>query len=340
MNSKERCLATISGEPTDRRPVFPLLMFLAADRAGLTYRQFATDGAALAAAQLKSYGQFDIDAITACSDAFRVSADLGGQMVYPETKPPYLAAPIITCDGDLAALARPDATRPGSRMADRTRAVEKMVRAIGNECLVLGWVDMPFAEACSVCGVAEFLMMTMDRPDLAQRILEFLTDIVIDFSLVQLAAGAPMIGAGDAAASLIGPDLYRRFALSYEQRVAEAIHDAGGLMKLHICGNTSNLLDDMIHCGADLFNVDHMVDFASACRAYGAAGKAFKGNLDPVADFLRATSQHCHDRAADCIRQAQGTRFMLSAGCELPADVPDEVLHAFCAAATEAGETV
>jgi hypothetical protein len=54
--------------------------------------------------------------------------------------------------------------------------------------------------------------------------------------------------------------------------------------------------------------VDQLVDFETACTAYGAAGLCFKGNLDPVSDFLQIS----------------------------PAAVPDETLRAFCAAPSEA----
>ena len=218
-------------------------------------------------------------------------------------------------------------------MADRTNAVREMVNAVGNECLVLGWVDMPFAEACSVCGVQEFMMLMIDEPELAHRLLDFLTDVVIDFCLVQLGAGAPMIGAGDAAASLVSPELYREFALPCEQRVCRAVHDAGGLVKLHVCGNTSALLEDMAQCGADLFNVDHMVDLARAVEVYGAAGKCIKGNLNPVADLFQSTPDRCRRQALECVATARGHRYMLSAGCEVPAGVSDEVFAAFCSAA-------
>jgi uroporphyrinogen-III decarboxylase len=93
-------MAALKGEATDRVPVFPLLMFLAVDRAGITHRDYATNGKALAEAQLLLQERFDLDAITACWDAFRVSGDLasilGGEMVYPEDKPPYLRRPLIT----------------------------------------------------------------------------------------------------------------------------------------------------------------------------------------------------------------------------------------------------
>ena len=335
MNSKTRCLAAIEGKPADRVPVFPLLMFFAADRARLTYHEFATSGEALAAAQLAMRERFGLDAITACSDAFRLTADLGAEMVFPEDKPPFAVRPIVTSATDLGRLPRPDPARRGSRMADRLRGVEVMARAAGRECLVLGWVDMPFAEACSCCGVSEFMLLLVDDPPLAHRILDFLTGLVADFALAQLQAGAAMIGAGDAAASLISPEMYREFALPYERRICDAVHAAGGTVKLHICGNTSALLPDMIRSDADLFNVDHLVRFEAACATYGGARKCFKGNLNPVADMLQASPEECGRRARACVERAKGLPFMLSAGCEIPAGVSDAVFQAFCDAVQE-----
>lgn len=333
MNRKSRCLAALRGEPVDRVPVFPLLMSFASKRIGVSYRTFATQGDIMAEAQVNILRRFSVDAITACSDAFRITADLGAEMVFPEDKPPFAVAPLVRAGADLKRLPRPDPLEHGSRMADRIQGVKNMVRAVGDECLVLGWVDMPFAEACSGCGVSEFMTMMYDDPALAHRVLEFLTGIVIDFALAQIEAGAPMIGAGDAAASLISPEFYHDFALPYEKRVCEAIHGRGGLVKLHICGNTTALLPAIIESGADLFNVDHLVDFKLACDAYGTARRCFKGNLNPVSDLLQSTPETCLRKAKECIRQARGLRFMLSPGCEVPGETPDEIFTAFCSAA-------
>ena len=330
MNSKERCLATIKGEKTDRVPVFPLLMFFSQRRLGVTYREFATDGHITAEAQLKIRDNFPIDAITACTDAFRVSADLGGEMEYPEDKPPHLAKPIVTSEADLKKLGKPDPTKKGSRMADRAIAVSDMAKAFGADCLVLGWVDMPFAEACSLCGISEFMVMLYDNPSLAHKVLEFETGIVVDFALSQLKAGAHMIGAGDAATSLISDELYREFALPYEKRVNDAIHNAGGLSKLHVCGNTSHLIKDMVKSGADLFNVDHLVDLEDAKKVYSGAKLCFKGNLDPVSNLLQSSPEQCLRKCKECLELTKGSQYMLSAGCEIPADTKDEVFEAFC----------
>ena len=330
MNSKERFQAVLSGKPADKTPVFPLLMSFAAKRYGINYKTFVSNGSAMAEAQIKVFENYGVDAVSACSDAFRISADLGGDIVFEKNSPPHLSCPLVTSESELARLSGSKILTAGSRTSDRVNAVREMVKSIGNECMVLGWVDMPFAEACSLCGVAEFMTMMYDEPELAHKILAFLTEHVINFAVAQIESGAPMIGAGDAAASLISPDLYREFAFPYEQEVCAACHNAGAFVKLHICGNTSALLNDMAQLDADLFNVDHLVDLEAATQTYGSAGKTFKGNLDPVSDILDATPEVCTKKAKNCMDIAKGSKYILSAGCEVPAEVSDDVFIAFC----------
>ena len=55
-----------------------------------------------------------------------------------------------------------------------------------------------------------------------------------------------------------------------------------------------------------------------------------KGNLDPVSHIMQATPDQCRERAHECISIAQGYKYMLSAGCEIPAETPDAVFQAFC----------
>lgn len=330
MTSLDRCLAAIRGERPDRVPVFPLLMFFAQHRAGITYREFATNGDALAEAQLRVRERFPIDALTVCSDAFRLTADLGADMAYPVDKQPFAKEPLVRSESDLHKLGHPDPAAPGTRMADRLRGIQGLAKAVGRDCLVVGWVDMPFAEACNLCGLSNFMMLLVDDPALAHRILDWLTVRVIDFARAQVASGAPLVGAGDAAASLVSPEQYREFALPYERQVADAIHQAGGLMKLHICGQTAHLLEDMVASGAELSNVDHLVPFEQACSVYGKHGRCFKGNLDPVSEMMQSTPEGCASRCRELIGQAGGLRYMLSPGCEVPAATTDSVFEAFC----------
>ena len=339
MTGKERFIKVIKGEQTDRTPVFPLLMSFAAERYGVNYRTFASNGGVLAEAQLMMAERFPLDAVTVCSDAFRVAADLGGMIVFPDDKPPYLAEPLIKNRNDMSVFKQPVMTKPDSRMRDRVKAVEELTRAAGNKFMALGWVDMPFAEACSLCGLQNFMCMLYEDPELAHHILTELTRIVIEFATAQIDIGTEMIGAGDAAASLLSAELYREFAWPYEYQVVHSIHDNKAMVKLHICGNTAHLLDDMVTTGCDLFNVDHLVDLTTAAAVYTQAGKAFKGNVDPVA-LLQQSPDECAWLARTCMEKAGDRLYMLSAGCEIPAQAPDENFLAFCRVAIKSTDKI
>ena len=43
-----------------------------------------------------------------------------------------------------------------------------------------------------------------------------------------------------------------------------------------------------------------------------------------------ATPDECRKSAHECISLARGTKYMLNAGCEIPAETSDEVFRAFC----------
>jgi len=55
--------------------------------------------------------------------------------------------------------------------------------------------------------------------------------------------------------------------------------------------------------------------------------------VSEYSDMLQIGADECRRRASDCVARARGVPFMLSAGCEVPAGVGDDVFCAFCEAA-------
>ena len=137
-----------------------------------------------------------------------------------------------------------------------------------------------------------------------------------------------IIGIGDAAASLIGPVYYREFVLPYERELIREIHGRGGIVKLHICGDISKLLPDIATTGADMVDIDWMVDLRRA-RAVLGPEVCLCGNFDPVAVLLQARPDDVRDACRRSIEQA-GAPFVLSAGCEVPPDTPADNFGAMC----------
>jgi len=327
MNSKERIYATIKGLPCDRVPVTPIFMAWAANFIHHTYRDYYLDGDVLVKSQLAVTRFFKVDQISAISDPWREASAYGMEFDYPADgvgKPRNL---LLKNPSDIAALKRLDVAN-SFRMSQRVESVRALALEVGRTHSVLGWVEGPLAEYSDLRGLETAMMDLMDRPELFMRASEIIVQNAIDFAVAQIEAGADMIGIGDAAASLIGRELYSQYVLPCEKRLVDAVHNAGGTVKLHICGNIGGILEPISQTGTDILDVDWMVPLDSARKAVGPK-ITLCGNMDPSSVILQGTPEQIEQAARQCVSNG-GDRFILMPGCEVPPHTPVENIQAFC----------
>ncbi|HNY18515.1 MAG TPA: uroporphyrinogen decarboxylase family protein [Flexilinea sp.] len=323
MNCYERVMNRLVGKPVDRIPNLCILMTFAAKYIHVPYDQFVQDYRLLVEGNIRCCEDFKIDLLSAISDPAREASDLGAAIAFPVDDVPHPTVPFVSQSADLAKLklVKPE---DGRRMSDRLAAVSLYREKAGKEYPVMGWVEGAFAEACDLDSVSNIMISVVDDPEFTAELLEFCTQQAILFAEAQVDAGADFIGIGDAAASLISPRMYRKWAMPYEKRIIEAIHRKGAKAKLHICGNTSHFLSDLPQTGADMIDADWMVDFKTAVDTFGDQASAC-GNFDPVSVMLNGTPDTVHDAVAACIQVARPNTF-IAAGCEVPKNTPIENL--------------
>ncbi len=87
MNSRERVLGFLAGEPVDRLPVMPVVMMFCADQIGVKYGEYVKDSRVLAEAQIQTAKRFDFDIVCNMSDPAREAADCGARIEYYEDQP-------------------------------------------------------------------------------------------------------------------------------------------------------------------------------------------------------------------------------------------------------------
>jgi MtaA/CmuA family methyltransferase len=335
MNSYERVMARLSGGPVDRPPNFDIMMQFAAHYIGQPLARYYQDYRVLCAANFAVREAFSLDLLQAISDPYREAADLGAQVEFPDDGLPICKVPLLAEPGDVSKLRAPD---PGSgrRMGDRLEAVRYFHKQAGGRVPVMGWVEGALAEAADLRGVSTLLTDLYDRPEWVRDLLETCTEVEIAFARAQVDAGADIIGLGDAIASQVSPKIYRQFALPYEQRIFAAVREMGALGRLHICGNTSRILADMVQSDADIIDVDWMVDFGQAAEVFGGLA-AICGNQDPVAVMLDGTPEQVRRITLERMA-AGGPRCISAAGCEIPDGTPHANLLAQAAALAEYGQ--
>ena len=171
-------------------------------------------------------------------------------------------------------------------------------------------------------------MDLMDDEQASSDLMARCTQTAIRFAEAQLNEGADTIGIGDAIASQLPPDLYRRLVWPLEKQLVAAIHAKNGLVKLHICGNITHLLPHIGELGVDILDIDHMVDPPYARQCVGAA-VAIAGRVDPVADVLKGTPESIRQAVAQSYA-ALGNPHLVMAGCEIPSGTPVANLKALC----------
>jgi len=333
MNSRQRLEARLRGERVDRVPNFDIMMQFAAHHIHQPLSRYYLDHRVLCEANFAVREAYSLDLLQAISDPYREAADIGLAVEFPDDGLPVARRPLLLEPGDLLRLRSPDPAA-GGRMTDRLEAVRLFRERGGGDAPVMGWVEGALAEAADLRGVGELLMDLIDRPAWVRDLLETTAALSVAFARAQVEAGADIVGLGDAIASQISPAAYREFALPYERRVFEAVREMGARGRLHICGNTSRILTDMAASGADIIDIDWMVDLSRASAA--AADKiSVCGNQDPVAVMLQGTPEKVRAAILACLA-AGGPRWISAAGCEIPDGTPPENLRAQTLALEEA----
>jgi MtaA/CmuA family methyltransferase len=228
--------------------------------------------------------------------------------------------------GELARLQPPDPHAPGSRMLDRVQAAALFKEKVAGEKLIEGWVEGPCAMAADLRGINTLMMDFFDDPGFVRDLFTFVVEMELRFAQAQIEAGVDLVGVGDAAASLVGPAIYEEFVWAFEKKLVDGLHALGTKVRLHICGNTRQILAGMGRLGCEMVDLDYPSPVAEGRAAMGPE-QVLLGNLHPVQVVRDGTPESIRTALAQCHREA-GPHFIVGAGCEIPRGTPDANVQA------------
>lgn len=328
MTGRERILEHIDGRPVDRLPVMPITMQFACDLIGARYREYETDYRTLAEGQLRVAEQFDFDYVNTMSDPGREAADCGSVLEYPENSPAALVedGAVLADKTRLAHLKIPDPLG-GGRMTNGIKGIALLRERTGSDKAVEGWIEGPMAEGADLRGINTIMLDFYDDPQFVRDLFEFIVEMELRFAKAQIEAGIDIMGVGDAAASLVGPQIYEEFIWPYEKKLIDGLHALGTKARLHICGNTRFALKGMGELGCDIVDLDFLSPVAEG-RAKMGPNQVILGNVNPFAVVREGKPEDVFKAIAECHRQA-GPRYIVGPGCEIPRDTPHENVRMF-----------
>jgi len=327
MTGRERVLSHLEGRTVDQLPFMPITMMFACDQIGALYRDYSTNYRVLVEGQIRMAEEFGFDYVNTMSDPAREAADCGATVEYFDNQPAALVEDraLLADKAKLLSLQIPDPLG-GGRMHNAIQAVALLKERVGKEKVVEGWIEGPIAEAADLRGINTVMMDFFDDPQFVRDLFAFVVEMELRFAREQVAAGAEIVGIGDAAASLVGPEIYKEFVWPYEEQLTKSVQAMGAKVRLHICGNTRFSLQQMGRLGCDIVDLDSLAPVSEARAAMGSA-QVLLGNVNPVSVLRNGTTETVTKVIAECHRHA-GSRFIVGAGCEVPRDAPPENLRA------------
>lgn len=337
MNGYQRISAALKGERPDAVPVMLHNFMHAAREAGVPMGRYRRDPEAMARVHIRAVEKYGCDGVLLDLDTATLAGALGVPVDLPEDQPGRCHDGILPSLDAVRALPPPDV---GRYFAVRTwlEAASILQRHFGREVFIRGNADQcPFSLAGLLRGPVEWMMDLKDpkRDEDARRLLDYCAEACLQFLRLMAATGVPMVSNGDSPAGpdLVSPAFYRRFAFPWEKRVVDEVHRLGLPYALHICGDTTRILDDMISTGADALELDYKTDVRQA-HAKMKDRATFIGNLDPSAVLAAGTPAEVEAKARELVGLFSDTpRFILNAGCAIPATAPGENIRALIRAA-------
>ncbi len=205
------------------------------------------------------------------------------------------------------------------------RSHHLIVEAIGKETFAIPGQWAPFTCAGRILGAEAIMLATLEDPERLDKLIKFSTELIwsiIEPTLAHEDIQGALLSDPMASGDLISPDTFRTFAAPGLKELVGRIRAKGKYAMVHICGDTTGILEDIVDIGPNCFSIDQKVDLKKAKEILG--GKVcVAGNVSPTGAFLAGTAEEVINEANSCIQTwGKGGGFLLTLGCDFPKHVP------------------
>jgi uroporphyrinogen decarboxylase len=306
--SSDRLLRALRREPVDRTPIW---LMRQAGRYLPEYRQLRGGRDILETIRrpdeaveitLQPLRRAPLDAAILFSDIVVPLVAIGLPIRVEQGRGPVLDEP-FRGDADLARLR---ALEPEEDEPFTIEAVRLLTKEL--DVPLIGFAGAPFTLASYLIeggpsrDHAKTKALLWSQPDVWDRLMQALVDIVVPHLRAQIAAGASAVQVFDSWVGALALDTYRASVQPHMRRLFDGLADLA-VPTIHFGVGTGELLGSMADAGGDAVGIDARVELDTGWqRIGGPSRRAVQGNLDPAA--LLAPWDVVEEQALEVLRSA------------------------------------
>ncbi|MDR1899395.1 MAG: methylcobamide--CoM methyltransferase, partial [Treponema sp.] len=136
---------------------------------------------------------------------------------------------------------------------------------------VIGSLTGPLSAAASIVDPMTFLKELRREKAAAHRVLDYVSDQLIDYVKLVAENGASAISIADPTATgeILGPKLFGEYAVPCINRIVDAVHALGLPVIVHICGELRMVQARLSGLRGDTLSVDAFVNLGSLKKEAG-----------------------------------------------------------------------
>lgn len=332
----------LNNEVIDRRPIYFFHGSVGAKLAGMSYIESETSAKNIARKEIETYHLLGIDQVSVNYGLYGLAQSFHSNFSVNHfgnlTIDSYLLDKVDQIEGldpHLITFAIDDYQQK------LYAALELVMNEIGQEVDVYFELPGPLTAAASLIEPETLLRATRKQPGSVHRLLDFVTDcltrIIEHFQTIEGVGFSLMdpVSSGD----LISNKQYREFSLPYTKHLVAKIHQFHPFTTIHICGDTTKLLDAIADTGIDAISLDQKVDLSKAVERVGDR-VILIGNIDPVATILQGSPETIYSDIKSGVEQMSGDNkgYIIAPGCSIPYHTSLDNIYSFMDSAKALGK--
>ena len=319
MNKRERIMATLKGEDTDRAPVSFWRHF---------YKEETTHEG-LAEAMLGFQGKYDWDFMKVNPRAEYHVEDWGNRYEYSgdDFIKPVLIEPCIKNAKDWKRL---EVLPPDKGvLGEHLKTLELIAKSLDAEVLFVMTVFTPLSIAWNLTGdLSRLVQHIREAPEALHQGLEVITTTFVDFTRACLDRGAGGIFLATtecARKDLLTKEQYDLFGRKYDVKILNAAKGADFNI-LHVC-KSNNMLNHLLDYPVHALNWNAVDPTNSSLgEILRKTDKAVIGGVDHSKSLMADSPEMVIDEARKAYNDTMGKKWMLGGGCTFSPEVKEENL--------------
>ena len=327
-----RLLDACARRPVDATPVWLMrqagryLPEYRAIREKLSFVEMCMRSDVAAEVTLQPLRRFELDAAIIFADILLPLEPMGIGFHFTPEDGPVIDRPVRTA-ADLEGVHTIDAASDLSYVMESLRLVRKEID--GKQTLI-GFSGAPFTLASYIVegghsrNYTHVKKLMYEDPATFGRLMTLISDVVVDYLLAQIDAGAQVVQLFDSWVGWLGPYDYEHLVLPHVRYVVEQVKGKGAPV-IYFGNGASGMLHHVATVPSDVIGVDWRIDIDRAWEQLGDV--AVQGNLDPIT--LLGPPSAIEERVADVVKRVGGRPghiFNLGHGL-VPQTPPDNVKY-------------